>query len=85
MRLQRAQITHPNDAVAKEVEDSSTIANNEHEDEYEITSHATLLLSPTSNEPHQVNPKHRKLRMQFGQRCTHNEELFVAPYGMILT
>jgi hypothetical protein len=84
MCLQCAQIAHPNDAVAKEVEDFSAIADDEHEDEYEIIGDAPLLPSPTSNQPHQINPKPRKLHAQFGRRRTHNEELFVAPCGMIL-
>lgn len=84
MRLQRTQIAHPNDAVAEEVDDSSAIADDEHEDEYEIAGDVAPLPSPTSNEPHQLNPKPRKLRAQFGRRRTHNEELFVAPCGMIL-
>ncbi|KAF8451067.1 hypothetical protein L210DRAFT_3385227 [Boletus edulis BED1] len=73
-RLQRARVAHPNDAVAEEIEDIGDVVDGEEEDEYELPGAA-----------HRAVPRAHKLRAQFSRRRTHNEQLFVAPCGIIIT
>jgi hypothetical protein len=73
-RLQRARVSHPNNTVAED-QPTSEIANaDDAEEEFEIPQHH--LATATGN------PK--KLRAQFGRRRTHNEQIIVAPCGIII-
>jgi hypothetical protein len=78
-RLRRAQLTHPKEAFGVEgatafelVEDPST------EENYEMNSEGRPIPTPS-----EVVGR-RGLKAQFGRRRTHNEQLFVAPCGIIL-
>ena len=78
-RLRRAQLTHPKEAFGVEgataselVEDPST------EENYEMNSKGRPIPTPS-----EVGGQ-RGLKAQFGRRRTHNEQLFVAPCGIIL-
>ncbi|KAF7372143.1 hypothetical protein MVEN_00073200 [Mycena venus] len=67
-RLQRANVSHPNDAfeaevTAEEVEEST---------------------SPAKCEADKDPQGNRKLRALFGRRRTHNEQIFVRPCGIIV-
>jgi hypothetical protein len=75
--LERACVSHPNDSVAEErVLDD--VADNDAEQEIEIA-------VAIQNNAHQADSEHKRLQAQFGRRRTHNEELIVAPCGIILT
>jgi len=71
-RLQRARVAHPNDALPNENSEEDVSDS----DEYEVDSR-TLNPVPTTT------PR-KKLRAQFGRRRTHNEQIIVAPCGIIL-
>ena len=72
--LQRACVAHPNDAVAKEVSFAELIDTDDEEEEFEI---------PIVHHP-EAAPK-KRIRAQFGRKRTHNEQIIVAPCGMIIT
>lgn len=83
-RLARARVSHPNDALGEDVSNISELADVDEElEEFELQSgHAT-----PSHVHHTIgtNTKGAKrIRAQFGQKRTHNEQIIVAPCGMIL-
>lgn len=69
-RLQRANVSHPNDAFAAEV----------------TAEEVEEMIIPTSGECEATKDPNgnRKLRTLFGRRRTHNEQIFVRPCGMIV-
>jgi hypothetical protein len=78
-RLRRAQLAHPKEAFGVEgaaaselVEDPST------EENYDMNSEGRPIPTPS-----EVIGR-RGLKAQFGRKRTHNEQLFVAPCGVIL-
>ena len=78
-RQRRAQVAHPRDALPVEVTDiSELIEDGDVEDDFEFNGKGLPI--PTDSAP-----KGKKtLRAQFGRKRTHNEQLFVAPCGMIM-
>lgn len=89
-RLKRARVAHPNDAVAEDV-DLATFADDDDEQAFELDEHDRVLpdLSPGASEaasPLAVSTPSPKKRIaaQFGRKRTHNEQILVAPCGMIL-
>jgi hypothetical protein len=72
-RLQRARVAHPNDAVAKEVNLTELIDADDEEEEFEI---------PIAHNP-EAAPK-KRIWAKFGRKRTHNEQIIVAPCGMII-
>jgi hypothetical protein len=91
-RLAHARVAHPNDAISQDVE-ISTLHPPDAEEEYELNETGTLALpvtvvdggdpTPAVNVGH-GQPTRRRLKAMFGHRRTHNEQLMVAPYGMII-
>jgi hypothetical protein len=75
-RLERARISHPNDSVAEE-RALDNVVDDEAEQEIEIA------VAIQDDARHAVSER-KRLRAQFGRRRTHNEELMVAPCGIIL-
>jgi hypothetical protein len=74
-RLQRARVAHPKDAVADECHMADLIDDDNREEEYVVDE-----CSDTS-----VNLlKGKKIQAQFGRRRTHNEQIIVAPCGIVL-
>ncbi|KAL4263779.1 hypothetical protein AB1N83_006099 [Pleurotus pulmonarius] len=69
-RLQRARVAHLNDALPHDIPTSDLIDTTEQDEEFEV---APL------GEPAKV-----KIRAQFGRKRTHNEQIFVAPCGIII-
>ncbi|KAF7378197.1 hypothetical protein MSAN_00244300 [Mycena sanguinolenta] len=69
-RLQRANVSHPNDAFAAEV-----TAEEVEEMDVPASGECEASKDPNGN---------RKLRALFGRRRTHNEQIFVRPCGMIV-
>jgi hypothetical protein len=68
-RLQRARIAHPNDAVAEET--STDLEADIEAEDFEIGNS-------------QQSEKKERIRAQFGRKRTHNEQIIVAPCGMII-
>jgi hypothetical protein len=81
-RLQRARVAHPN-ITDLEDDDSSELVDEDLEEEFDVqvsNSQGTVSTSKqTVTQPQQL----KKLRAQFGQKRTHNEQVIVAPCGMI--
>ncbi|KAG9221730.1 hypothetical protein CCMSSC00406_0005643 [Pleurotus cornucopiae] len=69
-RLQRARVAHLNDALPHDIPTSDLIDATEHDEEFDIV---------PSGEPAKI-----KIRAQFGRKWTHNEQIFVAPCGIII-
>ncbi|KAG2120003.1 hypothetical protein BD769DRAFT_1672044 [Suillus cothurnatus] len=84
-RLARSRVAHPNDAVSQDVE-ILTLHPPEAEEEYELNETGTLALPvvDSSGDPTPEQPTRRRLKAMFGRRRTHNEQLMVAPCGMII-
>jgi len=79
-RLERSQLAHPNDAIGEQVTSISEIIDDDDEQLFETTREGPVPL--TANlAARSLNPR---IRAQFGRRRTHNEQLFVAPCGMII-
>ena len=70
-RLQRARVAHPNDAVAEETTGSADGVIDDEVEDFEVGN---------SQQPE----KKERIRAQFGRKRTHNEQIIVAPCGMII-
>jgi CxC6 like cysteine cluster associated with KDZ transposases len=70
-RLQRAQVAHPNDAIGEDVNTAELVDADEETGEFDVGSA-------------QVDGTKEQVRAQFGRRRTHNEQIIVAPCGMIV-
>jgi hypothetical protein len=68
-RLQHAFVAHPNDAIAEETSPDIADVGDEVED-FEIAG--------------EQNGKKERIRAQLGRRRTHNEQIIVAPCGIII-
>ncbi|KAF8802114.1 hypothetical protein BYT27DRAFT_7226507 [Phlegmacium glaucopus] len=68
-RLQRALVAHPNNVIA---EDGTDLADVEDEvEDFEISGSERSI-------------REQQIQAQLGRRCTHNEQIIVAPCGMII-
>ena len=74
-RLARALVAHPQDSSAEEQPLSELVDTEEIDEEYEV---------PVSQLEGPEQPQRQKLRAQFGRRRTHNEQIIVAPCGIII-
>jgi hypothetical protein len=85
-RLQRARVAHPNDAIAEERGLDEIADEEDVEQVFLVDGKETLKTG--SSEPETTNfPQlqvKKRLRAQFGRKRTHNEQVIVAPCGMIL-
>jgi hypothetical protein len=77
-RLERARIVHPNDALGTAIATISDLADCDEEEEEFILGSSDL---PTQQ---QRSSTTKKLSARFGRKRTHNEQLIVAPCGMII-
>ena len=77
-RYERSQLAHPNDAIGEQVTSISEIIDDDEEEEFEPGREGPVPVTPnsTTSKP--------RIRTQFGRRRTHNEQLFVAPCGIIV-
>lgn len=79
-RLQRARVAHPN-IMDVEDRDPSELVDEDLEEEFEVQVNDTQGTESTNQ---QTQPQQlKKLRAQFGRKRTHNEQVIVAPCGMI--
>jgi hypothetical protein len=79
-RNERSNLAHPNDAVGEQVTSISEPIEDDLEQVFEATREGPVPITPNST-ARSSNPR---IRAQFGRRRTHNEQLFVAPCGMIV-
>jgi hypothetical protein len=68
-RLQRALVAHPNDAIAEEGTDLGDV--DDEVEDFEIGGS-------------EQRSKKERIRAQLGRRRTHNEQIIVAPCGIII-
>jgi hypothetical protein len=81
-RLTRARVAHPNDSLGKEVANISELADvDEDNEEFELLT--GQMTSTQANHTSGLSQK-KKVRAQFGRKRTHNEQIIVAPCGMIM-
>lgn len=77
-RLRRARVAHPNDALGADIVDASDLVDGEDVVEaFDVARDGRAL-------PAEDPTRRPKIRAQFGRRRTHNEQLIVAPCGMII-
>ena len=83
-RLKRAQVAHPSDSMGEFVNNISELADVDSEEEFELASGKVLPshASHTSSDP--TGKRKNRLRAQFGRKRTHNEQVIVAPCGIII-
>jgi KDZ transposase family protein len=72
-RLQRARVAHPSDAIAQDVNVADLIDADDEEEDLEITGQDSAAKNPR-----------KRIRVQLGRKRTHNEQIIVAPCGMII-
>jgi len=83
-RLKCAQVAHPSDSMGEFVNNISELADVDSEEEFELASGKVLPshASHTSSDP--TGKRKNRLRAQFGRKRTHNEQVIVAPCGIII-
>ncbi|KAF8968974.1 hypothetical protein BDZ97DRAFT_1654410 [Flammula alnicola] len=83
-RLARARVAHPNDSLGEEVTNISELADvDEDNEEFELATGQTTS-SHADHTSGTAGLQKKKLRAQFGRKRTHNEQIIVAPCGMIM-
>ncbi|KAF8797810.1 hypothetical protein BYT27DRAFT_7228805 [Phlegmacium glaucopus] len=80
-RYERAHLAHPDDSIGNEVTSINEIVEDDEEQTFEPSNDGQPL-PVTANS--QTTTRKLRIRAQFGRRRTHNEQLFVAPCGMII-
>jgi len=75
-RLKRAQLARPNETITHE---SDLIDDDETDTTFNVSDGGQIALNEDV-----ATPQNKQTRARFGRRRTHNEELIVAPCGMIL-
>ena len=86
-RLKRAQIAHPNDSIGEAVVNVSQLVDVEtEEEEFELINGQVLpsQAAHALSDPAGTTGRQNKLRAQFGRKRTHNEQIIVAPCGMVI-
>lgn len=85
--LQVVDLQTPISSLSEPVNDPDSLADvdpvdNNGEVVFELTPDGHTV--PMATDSDLSSTTHRKLRIQFGRKCTHNEQLFVAPCGIIV-
>ena len=83
-RLRRAQLAHPRDAFPVEAANSISqlVDDDNTEEEFDFNSRGQII--PVEEQLESTRKTTRTLRAQFGRKRTHNEQIFVAPCGIII-
>ena len=77
-RLRRAQLAHPDDALPVDVSNVCELVEDDNaEEDFGFNGQGQPI-------PVQEHTTRKKLRAQFGRKRTHNEQLIVAPCGIIM-
>jgi hypothetical protein len=80
-RYERAHLAHPDDSVGNEVTSINEVVEDDEEQSFEPSNDGRPIPVIANSEAAARKPR---IRAQFGRRRTHNEQLFVAPCGMII-
>ncbi|KAF8894187.1 hypothetical protein CPB84DRAFT_1816137 [Gymnopilus junonius] len=83
-RLHRAQLAHPQDALPIELANISKLVDDDNTKEDFDFNHRGLPIPVTATPVEDPTARRKTLRAQFGHKRTHNEQLFVAPCGIII-
>ena len=83
-RLRRAHVAHPVDGSMQQEVDLSALAADDSDDIFEVGTNNIVLASPGSALDESQPQVTQHLRAQFGRKQTHNEQVLVAPCGVIL-
>ena len=83
-RLRRARVAHPVDGSVQQEVDLSALATDDSDDIFEVGTNDTVLASPATALDETQPQVTQRLRAQFGRKRTHNEQVLVAPCGVIL-
>jgi hypothetical protein len=80
-RYERSRLAHPNDSVGDQVTSIAELVDENEEEVFETSrDHGPVPVTLNST----AQNSNLRIRAQFGRRRTHNEQLFVAPCGMII-
>lgn len=83
-RLTRARVAHPNDSLGREFTNISELADiDEDNEEFELLTGQMTSMQSNHTSGLANSPK-KKIRAQFGRKRTHNEQIIVAPCGIIM-
>ncbi|EDR02614.1 uncharacterized protein LACBIDRAFT_308276 [Laccaria bicolor S238N-H82] len=92
-KLKRQRVSHLNDGIAEEIEVGELIDGDVEEEEFEVDEQDPNLVHGVNDgvsDPRGASPPltggltKKRISAQFGRRRTHNEQILVAPCGMIL-
>jgi len=92
-KLKCQHVSHPNDGITKEVEIGELIDDDIEEEEFEVDGQDPNLVHGINegvsdlhgtSPPQTSSPTKKRISAQFGRQRTHNEQILVAPCGMIL-
>jgi len=91
--LKRQRVSHPNDGIAEDV-DLGELIDNEEEEEFEVDEELVHGIDDGVSDLRGASPPppstegstgtKKRISAQFGRRRTHNEQILVAPCGIIL-
>ena len=95
-RLSRQRVSHPEDAVAQDIAVDELVDADDVIEEFMVESTGRVVSGPDQldvegnivpdNAEHRKGAKpSKKVRAQFGRKRSHNEQIFVAPCGDIIT
>jgi hypothetical protein len=83
-RLRRAQLAHPRDAFPIEAANSISQLVDDDNTEEGFGFNSRGLIIPVASEEQSTVTRKTRLHAQFGRKRTHNEQIFVAPCGIII-
>jgi hypothetical protein len=92
-KLKRQRVSHPNDGIAEDI-DLGELIDDEEEEEFEVDEELVHGINDGVSDLRGASPplpplegstrSKKRISAQFGRRRTHNEQILVAPCGMIL-
>lgn len=80
-RYERSRLAHPNDAIGDQVTSIAELVDDDEEEVFEASRELVPVPVTANSTAKNSNPW---ICAMFGRRRTHNEQLFVAPCGMII-
>lgn len=91
-KLKRQRVSHPNDALPDNDLNVAELIDDEEEEEFAVTDEYLIhgvhegISDPRGASPlHSMGPSNKKrISARFGRKRTHNEQILVAPCGIIL-
>jgi len=91
-KLKRQRVSHPNDALPDDDLDVAELIDDEEEEEFDVTDENLIHgVHEGVSDPRGASPlrtvglgNKKRISARFGRKRTHNEQILVAPCGMIL-